>query len=127
MIKKNDSSIKPPVTFTQAALKHFENHLKNTDGVAIKIGIKTTGCSGLAYVIEPVNEVPHDFIKIDKGCVLFLINPQALKYVNGLQIDHVKKELGLEQLVFNNPNESARCGCGESFSVQEEGERLKKS
>ena len=121
MIEKFDPKAEQPVTFTKAALQHFKNHLQKTECVAIEIGIKTTGCSGLAYVVEPVKEIPEGYIKIDEEGVLFFVNPKALQYVNGLEIDHVKRELGLSQLVYNNPNESARCGCGESFTVQQEG------
>ncbi len=121
MIEKFDPKAEQPVTFTQAALTHFRNHLAKTQSLAIKIGITTTGCSGLAYVVEPIKEIPEGFIKIDEEGVLFFVDPKALQYVNGLEIDHVKRELGLSQLVYNNPNESARCGCGESFTVQQEG------
>ena len=121
MIEKFDPNLERPVSFTAAALAHFKNHLQKTGGAAIKVGVKTTGCSGLAYVIEPIFELPQGFIKLEEEGLLFLIDPHALQYVNGLQIDHVKKELGLSQLVYNNPNESARCGCGESFTVQQEG------
>ncbi|WP_395946093.1 HesB/IscA family protein [Caedibacter taeniospiralis] len=121
MIEKFDPNAEQPVTFTKAALTHFKHHLQKTGGVAIKIGVKATGCSGLAYVVEPVHEIPQEFIKIDENGLLFYVDPKALQYVNGLQIDHIRKELGLSQLIYTNPNESARCGCGESFTVQKEG------
>lgn len=121
MIEKFAPNAEQPVTFTKAALTHFKHHLQKTGGVAIKIGVKTTGCSGLAYVVEPVHEIPQGFIKIDENGLLFYVDPKALQYVNGLQIDHIRKELGLSQLIYTNPNESARCGCGESFTVQKEG------
>ncbi|WP_116963722.1 HesB/IscA family protein [Fastidiosibacter lacustris] len=121
MIEKFDPNIERPVTFTQAALKHFKKHLEKIGGLGIKIGIKTTGCSGLAYVVEPIHELPQGFIRLEEQGVLFFVDPKALQYVNGLEIDHIKRELGLSQLVYKNPNESARCGCGESFTVIDEG------
>lgn len=111
---KEKSSV---ITFTEAAINHFLEFLKKTDGIAIKIGIKVTGCSGFGYSIESISHFPENFIKIKKGGVQFVVDPKALEYIKGLKIDYLKKELGLSQLIYNNPNEVARCGCGESFTV----------
>jgi len=84
--------------------------------VGLRIGVKTTGCSGLAYVIEFVDSIlPEDNTYTDKGVTL-IINKKDLTYLDGLQLDYQKKGLN-EGYEFINPNESARCGCGESFTV----------
>lgn len=85
-------------------------------GVGIRIGVKTTGCSGLAYVLEYVDRVEeHDQIFEFDG-VKVVVDPKSNAYLNGMQIDYVRKGLnaGFE---FQNPNERDRCGCGESFRV----------
>ena len=87
---------------------------KNT--VGLRIGVTTTGCSGLAYVLEFVeNILPEDNTYIDKG-VTIIIDKKNLTYLDGLELDYQKKGLN-EGFEFINPNESARCGCGESFTV----------
>jgi iron-sulfur cluster assembly protein len=85
-------------------------------GFGIRIGVKTTGCSGLAYVLEYVDQLEnHDHIFDFEG-VKVVIDPKSVPYINGLQVDYVRKGLnaGFE---FQNPNERDRCGCGESFRV----------
>lgn len=85
-------------------------------GFGIRIGVKTTGCSGLAYVLEYVDRVEeHDRIFEFEG-VKVVVDPKSIAYLEGMQIDYVRKGLnaGFE---FQNPNERDRCGCGESFRV----------
>lgn len=85
-------------------------------GFGIRIGVKTTGCSGLAYVLEYVDKLEeHDHI-FELGGVRVVIDPKSIAYLEGMQIDYVRKGLnaGFE---FQNPNERDRCGCGESFRV----------
>lgn len=85
-------------------------------GLGIRIGIRTTGCSGLAYVLEYVDQPqPTDHcIEID-DCKIF-IDPKHATYVAGMNVDYVRQGLN-EGFEFSNPNEKARCGCGESFQV----------
>ena len=105
------------ITLTQSASDHiFEYIRERGKGIGIRVGIKTTGCSGLAYIIEPVDEKQKwDKIFQDKGIDIF-IDKKSLVYVKGSEIDYIKKGLntGLE---FNNPNVQGACGCGESFTV----------
>ena len=105
------------ITCTEKALAKFKTELsKRGKGLGIKIGIKTTGCSGLAYVLEYV-DIANDYDKqiyID-GLTLF-IDPKHFVYLNGLQVDFIKQGLN-EGFNFVNPNEKNRCGCGESFNV----------
>ena len=121
MIETFDPNNEKPITFTDEALLHFKNYLHKQNAVAIQVAIKTTGCSGLAYDITPIKETPKHFILLKEEGVDFYIDPKALQYINGLHVDYAKKDLGLSQLVYHNPNEAASCGCGESFTVSETG------
>ncbi|WP_162902223.1 HesB/IscA family protein [Facilibium subflavum] len=120
MIEKFDPSQQMPVSFTKAALQHFAEYLRKKGGVGVQISVKKTGCSGLAYVIEPVEKKPENHIEMMQSDVCFFVDKDALRYLEGLHVDYVKQALGLSQLVYSNPNEAARCGCGESFTVNEQ-------
>lgn len=85
-------------------------------GVGVRLGVKTTGCSGMAYTMEYADMVePDDQVFEDKG-VKIIVDPKSLVYLDGTQLDFAKEGLN-EGFKFTNPNEKARCGCGESFSV----------
>lgn len=85
-------------------------------GQGIRLGVKTTGCSGLAYVLEYVDAPrPEDQCIDCKGCKLF-VDPKSCAYLQGMEIDYVRQGLN-EGFQFNNPNERDKCGCGESFRV----------
>jgi|TARA_R110000868_G_scaffold170111_2_gene405318 iron-sulfur cluster assembly protein len=89
---------------------------KRGKGLGIRIAVKTTGCSGLAYVLEYVDSPDDHDIKIDcEGCALY-IDPKSCAYLQGMTIDYVRNGLN-EGFEFRNPNERDRCGCGESFRV----------
>jgi iron-sulfur cluster assembly protein len=105
------------ISITQTACnKVSESLCKRGKGVGIKVGVKTTGCSGLAYILEYVDTPTPEFLSfIDNGIHIF-VDPKAVPYVNGMTIDWTKKGLN-EGFNFINPNERDRCGCGESFRV----------
>ncbi|MDE2255788.1 MAG: iron-sulfur cluster assembly protein IscA [Betaproteobacteria bacterium] len=106
-----------PITLTESAAKHVANYLaQRGKGVGVRLGVKTTGCSGLAYKLEYADVVsPEDQIFESYG-VKVLIDPKSLTYLDGTELDFVRE--GLQQgFKFNNPNERDRCGCGESFRV----------
>lgn len=85
-------------------------------GLGIRVGVKTTGCSGLAYVLEYVDApAPHDQSFNCSGCTIF-VDPKSCAYLQGMTIDFVRTGLN-EGFEFKNPNERDRCGCGESFRV----------
>jgi len=91
---------------------------KRGKGLGIKVGVRTTGCSGLAYTLEYVDTPPvtrDHFCYVSHGIKVWT-DGKSLVYLNGMTMDWVKKGLN-EGFEFINPNESARCGCGESFSV----------
>ena len=100
----------------KAANKVKQTLAKRGKGLGIRIGVKTTGCSGLAYVLEYVDTVQQEDIQIDcHGCSLF-VDPKSCAYMQGMTVDFVRNGLN-EGFDFSNPNERDRCGCGESFRV----------
>ena len=105
------------VTLTEAAARHVQRYLaKRGKGIGVRLGVKTTGCSGLAYKLEYVDEAaPEDLVFESQG-VKVLVDPKSLAYIDGTQLDFVREGLN-EGFKFNNPNERDRCGCGESFRV----------
>lgn len=105
------------ITLTEKAAKKVQATLAHRGrGHGIRLGVKTTGCSGLAYVLEYVDSPRDDDQCFDcLGCKLF-IDPKSCAYLNGMEIDYVRNGLN-EGFQFNNPNERDRCGCGESFRV----------
>ena len=105
------------VTLTEAAAKHVTKYLsRRGKGVGVRLGVKTTGCSGLAYKLEYADEVaPEDVVYEDKG-IKIMVDPKSLAYLDGMALDFVREGLN-EGFRFNNPNERDRCGCGESFRV----------
>ena len=106
------------ISITDKAKLKIKNLLKTKDYVGIKIGVKTTGCSGLAYVLEYVQKYTPDINTInyaqDDFCVL--VDKKHDVYLQGLTMDYVRNGLN-EGFDFKNPNERDRCGCGESFRV----------
>lgn len=105
------------ITLTVAAAKHVNRNLvRRGKGLGVRLGVKTTGCSGLAYQLEYADEVaPEDVVFEDQG-VKVLIDPKSLPYLDGTQLDFVREGLN-EGFKFINPKEKDRCGCGESFRV----------
>ena len=105
------------VTLTDAAARHVNRYLnRRGKGVGVRLGVKTTGCSGLAYQIEYVDEpLPEDVVFEDRG-VKVLVDPKSMAYIDGTQLDFVREGLN-EGFKFLNPKERDRCGCGESFRV----------
>jgi iron-sulfur cluster assembly protein len=105
------------ITITNKASNKVKQTLtKRGKGLGIRIGVKTTGCSGLAYVLEYVDQPMPEDIKIDcDGCSLY-VDPKSCVYLQGMTIDYVRNGLN-EGFEFRNPNERDRCGCGESFRI----------
>ena len=105
------------VTLSQAAARHVNRYLtKRGKGVGVRLGVKTTGCSGLAYTLEYVDELATEDVVFEEHGVKVLVDPKSLAYIDGTTLDYVREGLN-EGFRFNNPNEKDRCGCGESFRV----------
>jgi iron-sulfur cluster assembly protein len=105
------------ITLTEAAAEHVQGFLANRGkGVGLRLGVKTTGCSGMAYVLEFADEVnPEDQVFEDHG-VKVIVDPKSLLYLDGTELDYTREGLN-EGFKFNNPNVKGECGCGESFTV----------
>jgi iron-sulfur cluster assembly protein len=105
------------VSLTEAAARHVTRYLtKRGKGVGVRLGVRTTGCSGLAYQLEYVDEFSGDDIVFEGHGVKVLVDPTSLAYIDGTELDFVREGLN-EGFRFNNPNERDKCGCGESFRV----------
>jgi iron-sulfur cluster assembly protein len=105
------------ISLTQKAAERVEKYLKSRGkGLGLRLGVKTTGCSGMAYTLEFVDEaLPEDQI-FDCHGIKIMIDPKSLVYIDGTELDFEKEGLN-EGFKFNNPNVKAECGCGESFTV----------
>lgn len=105
------------ITLTQNAAQHISRYLEQRGkGLGLRLGVRTTGCSGMAYKLEYVDEPdPQDQIFEEHGVKVF-IDPKSLVYLEGTQLDYGREGLN-EGFKFTNPNEKATCGCGESFTV----------
>jgi iron-sulfur cluster assembly protein len=105
------------ITMTNAAQEHVRRFLDNRGkGVGIRLGVKTTGCSGLSYVLEFVDAVEDTDTVFDSGDIKVVVDPKSLVYLDGTELDFAREGLN-EGFQFKNPNVSAECGCGESFLV----------
>ena len=105
------------VSLSEKAALHITKYLEERgSGIGIRVAVKTTGCSGLMYVMEPVDRVLSEDIKFCSQGIEVFIDPKSIVYLDGIQMDYVKQ--GLNQgFEFKNPNVKQACGCGESFTV----------
>ncbi|MCK5892991.1 MAG: iron-sulfur cluster assembly protein IscA [Endozoicomonadaceae bacterium] len=105
------------VTMTEAAARHVRRQLDNRgQGVGVRLGVKSSGCSGMAYVIEFVDKTMKDDLMFESHGEQLFIDPKSLNYLDGTELDFVREGLN-EGFRFNNPNVASECGCGESFNV----------
>ncbi|MGM0552666.1 MAG: iron-sulfur cluster assembly protein IscA [Pseudomonadota bacterium] len=105
------------ITLTDTAAERIQSFLeKRGKGVGVRLGVKTTGCSGMAYVVEFADQIEETDTVFEDHGVKLVVNPKSLVYLDGTELDFGKEGLN-EGFRFNNPNEKARCGCGESFSI----------
>ncbi|HFC8512120.1 MULTISPECIES: iron-sulfur cluster assembly protein IscA [Neisseria] len=105
------------ITITENAAKHINNYLtKRGKGLGVRLGVKTSGCSGMAYNLEFVDEVNEDDLIFEEHGARVYIDPKSLVYLDGTQVDYTKEGLQ-EGFKFENPNVKDSCGCGESFHV----------
>ena len=107
------------ISLTAKAYEKVKSQLqKRSKGIGIRLGVRTTGCSGLAYTMEYVDkyEVEQGVTNFAQKDFVVLVDAKSLVYLNGITMDWVRNGLN-EGFEFNNPNERDRCGCGESFTV----------
>ena len=105
------------ITMTPAAAERVGKFLANRGkGVGLRLGVRTSGCSGMAYVIEFADELESDDRVFEDHGVKVIVDPKSLLYLDGTELDYTKEGLN-EGFKFNNPNVKDACGCGESFNV----------
>lgn len=105
------------INLTELAAQKIKRTLERRGkGLGIRVGVKTTGCSGLAYLLEYVDAPAPEDVQFNAHDVNIFVDPKSLVYVDGLVMDWVRNGLN-EGFDFKNPNERDRCGCGESFRV----------
>lgn len=105
------------IILTEKAAQHVSRYLeKRGKGLGLRLGVRTTGCSGMAYKLEFVDSSQPEDTMVETQGVKVFIDPKSLPYLEGMELDFAREGLN-EGFKFNNPNEKARCGCGESFTV----------
>jgi iron-sulfur cluster assembly protein len=105
------------IKLSDTAIDRVKSQLEKRDsGLGIRIGVKTTGCSGFSYVLEFVDVADSTDQEFKFETFSVFIDEKSLVYISGLEIDYKKLDFN-EGFEFNNPNEKARCGCGESFTI----------
>ena len=112
------SIMSPIIKLSDNAAKRIKEIMSSAekDALGVRVSVKSGGCAGMSYVMEYAKKIdPSDELIEDKGVKVF-IDPGAIMYLLGTEMDY-KKEQFSSSFVFNNPNETERCGCGESFKV----------
>jgi len=105
------------ISMTMAAANHVRSYLENRGkGIGIRLGVRTSGCSGMAYVLEFADELAADDRVFETDGVKVIVDSKSLLYLEGTELDYTKEGLN-EGFKFNNPNVKDACGCGESFTV----------
>jgi iron-sulfur cluster assembly protein len=106
-----------PITLTENAATRVQKFLaQRGQGIGLRLGVRTSGCSGLAYTLEFVDESLPDDCRFDSHGITVLVDPKSLAILDGTELDFVREGMN-EGFKFNNPNSKAQCGCGESFTV----------
>ena len=105
------------VSLTRSAAERVRSYLaRRGHGIGLRVGVKRTGCSGFAYVVDYADSVENDDIVFDDGEVKVVVDNESLSLIDGTEVDFVKEGIN-EAFKFRNPNVKGECGCGESFSV----------
>ena len=105
------------ITLSESAANRVSSYLESRGkGEGVRLGVKTSGCSGLAYVLEFVDEIEEDDVVYEDRGVKVIIDQKSLVYLDGTELDYGKEGLN-EGFIFNNPKVQNECGCGESFTI----------
>ena len=105
------------ITLTENAAKHVQSFLATRGkGVALRVGVRTSGCSGLAYKLEFADQVNPEDVQFESHGVKLVVDPKSLQFIDGTELDYTREGLN-EGFKFRNPNVKDECGCGESFNV----------
>ena len=106
------------IKLSQNAAKRIKEIMSDAEDatIGVRVGVKSGGCAGMSYIMEYAKDIkPNEEVIEDKGVKVF-IDPKAIMYLLGTEMDYKKEKLS-SQFVFKNPNETERCGCGESFKI----------
>lgn len=105
------------ITLTDRAARHVTRYMERRGkGIGLRLGVRTTGCSGLAYKLEYVDEVAAEDQLFESNGIRIYVDPKSLPYIDGTELDFVREGLN-EGFKFQNPNVKDECGCGESFRI----------
>jgi len=105
------------ISITKSAAERVSSYLrKRGQGVGLRLGVKATGCSGYSYVINYADSVDGEDVVFEDRGIKIVVDPEALKLIDGTEVDFVKNGLN-EAFSFRNPNVTGECGCGESFNI----------
>lgn len=105
------------ITLTDAAADRVKTFMDNRGkGIGLRLAVRTTGCSGMAYVLEFADELDQSDVVFEDNDVKVIVDPKSLVYLDGTELDFGKEGLN-EGFKFKNPNVKDECGCGESFNV----------
>jgi iron-sulfur cluster assembly protein len=106
------------ISLTKNAISYIQKTLEGKEGVlGIRLGVKSSGCSGLSYTLDFATEMKDEDKKFESEGISVFVDPNSFEYLKGTQLDCVKEGLN-EILKFNNPNVKSACGCGESFNTE---------
>jgi iron-sulfur cluster assembly protein len=105
------------ITLTDAAADRVKSFLQQRGkGLGLRLGVRTSGCSGMAYVLEFIDELDEGDVVFEDNGVKVVVDPKSMVYIDGTELDFEKQGLN-EGFKFNNPNVKDECGCGESFNI----------
>lgn len=118
VVMQHVSNEVPGITLSESAIKHLVSYLtKNPDNHGVRLSVKKTGCSGLSYVVDYVKApLDGDVVMPLSGKYVVCVDKLSMPFLKNMQVDYVKQGLNYK-FVFNNPNQTGQCGCGESFTV----------
>src|ERR1700682_6510332 len=107
------------ISLTETAASHVAKFLtKRGKGVGLRLGVRTTGCSGLAYKLEYADDIRPEDHRFQSHGVTVIVDPKSMPYLDGTELDFTREGWN-EGLKFNNPNVKDECGCGESFNIKD--------
>ena len=105
------------ISLTKKAAERVDTYLKNRGkGIGLRLGVKTTGCSGMAYTLEFLDQQSPEDVVFESNNIKIYVDPKSLVYIDGTELDFTREGIN-EGFKFNNPNVKDECGCGESFTV----------
>ena len=105
------------ITLSERAAERVQKFLaQRGSGIGLRLGVRTSGCSGMAYMLEFVDESQPEDLAFESHGVTVIVDPKSLSFIDGTELDFVREGLN-EGFKFNNPNVKNSCGCGESFNV----------